>query len=502
MQVKKFEARTMKEALEMVKKHLGPEAIILGARDNRKSFGLVGEGSVEITAAISDEVLQRKKYTESKMRPQDRERFQASPAKVQKQVMEKFVNKYLDENKPKAPATKTRYIDIDDQQEESMPMQADSDAQTRIKSAAQRAWNAMHVHGADAPAEVFDLDGFAGASKSSARNNTQSLKARIDAAQNSQAPVSTRDNGKQAEISALKSELAGLKQALAQFQKVPQNVVHGHPGSDYGLSYEFSNTFEKLTQAGVLPEIAAEILGVAQSQMPPVRFKNKALVDAWTARYLLDHTQIVGDRAVAKVQVFVGPAGTGKTSAMVKLAAHAAVKDNKKVVLLTTDTYKVGAADQMRTYAQILNVPFAIVRKQSDWTYLMNQLANYDLILCDFPGMSLKSVEEITLLRNLLPPDSIGADIHLVLPTTSKNEDLFEIGRRFKVTHFKDVIFTGLDQSTQHGNIYNFMKHFNVPLHSFGIGTRVPEDIEMATRERVLDLIFKLTRMKKAEDEA
>ncbi|MFN7727574.1 MAG: flagellar biosynthesis protein FlhF [Bdellovibrio sp.] len=479
MQVKKFEARTMKEALEMVKKHLGPEAIILGARDNRKSFGLVGEGSVEITAAISDEVLQRKKYTESKMRPQDRERFQTSPAKVQKQVMEKFVNKYLDENKPKAPPTKTRYIEINDQQEEGMP-----------------------VHGARAPAEVFDLDGFAGASKSSTSNNAQSLKARIDAALNSQAPDNTRTSGKQAEISALRSELAGLKQALAQFQKVPQNVVHGHPGSDYGLSYEFSNTFEKLTQAGLLPEIAAEILGIAQAQMPPVRFKNKALVDAWTARYLLDHTQIVGDRAVAKVQVFVGPAGTGKTSAMVKLAAHAAVKENKKVVLLTTDTYKVGAADQMRTYAQILNVPFAIVRKQSDWTYLMNQLAIYDLILCDFPGMSLKSVEEITLLRNLLPADSIGADIHLVLPATSKNEDLFEIGRRFKVTHFKDVIFTGLDQSTQHGNIYNFMKHFNVPLHSFGIGTRVPEDIEMATRERVLDLIFKLTRIKKAEDEA
>ncbi|HEY1079416.1 MAG TPA: flagellar biosynthesis protein FlhF, partial [Bdellovibrio sp.] len=68
MQVKKFEARTMKEALEMVKTQMGPDAIILSARDNNKSFGLVGEGSVEITAAVSDETLQKKKFAESRLR--------------------------------------------------------------------------------------------------------------------------------------------------------------------------------------------------------------------------------------------------------------------------------------------------------------------------------------------------------------------------------------------------------------------------------------------------
>ena len=66
MQVKKFEARTMKEALEMVKTQLGPEAIILSARDNHRSFGLVGEGSVEITAAISEDSLQKRRFTQSK----------------------------------------------------------------------------------------------------------------------------------------------------------------------------------------------------------------------------------------------------------------------------------------------------------------------------------------------------------------------------------------------------------------------------------------------------
>jgi flagellar biosynthesis protein FlhF len=487
MQVKKFEARTMKEALEMVKKQLGPEAIILGARDNRKSFGLVGEGSVEITAAVSDEVLQKKKFTESRMRPQEREKFQSAPARVQKEVMKNFVDKYVEEKRPAKPVTSTRYIEIDDQEQEQERL-LESSAQARIKSAAQRAWSAMQANGTWQE-EIMDLDGMSASAPVPKR-----------APEMKTTPVGTEAiDMKQSEILSLKSELAGLKQVLSQFQKVPQSM-NAHPGAEFGLSYEFSPTFEKLTQAGVTPEIAGEILGVAQQQMPPIRFKNRALVDAWTARYILDSTKIVGDQAPKKVQIFVGPSGAGKTSSLVKLAAHAAVNEGKKVVLLTADTFKVGAADQMRIYANILNVPFAIVRKQSDWAYLIQQLSQYDLILCDFPGMSLKNVEEISTLRGLLPPDSVQADVHLVLPSTARNQDLFEIGKRFKVSGFTDVIFTALDESIQHGCLYNFMKHFNVPLHSFGVGSRVPEDFEIATRERVLDLIFKLTKMKKGQE--
>ena len=474
MQVKKFEARTMKEALDMVKKQLGPEAIILGARDNRKSFGLVGEGSVEITAAISTEVLHKKQFAESRMRPQDREKFQNSTARSQKQVMEKFANKYAEDHKQPRAVTKTRYIEIDNQvQEEMFTQEAPTEAaEVRIKSAAQRAWEAMQQQ----------EDQIARDEIKPSKKNVEMLEV------------------KQSEILALKTELAGLKHALSHFQKVPQSILPSHPGSEFGLSYEFSSTFEKLTQAGMTSEIAAEILNVAQTQMPPVRFKNKALVDAWAARYILDTTRIVGEKTPSKVQIFVGPGGTGKTSALVKLAAHAAVKEQKRVVLLTADTFKVGAIDQMRIYANILNVPFAVIRKQSDWPYLLNQLAQFDYILCDFPGMSLKNVEEISTLRSLLPPEKAHADVHLVLPATAKNEELYQAGKRFRVCNFTDVIFTGLDEAIQHGSIYNFMKTFDVPLHSFGVGNRVPEDFEIATRERVLDLIFKLSNMKKNQE--
>src|SRR6185312_9590081 len=136
MQVKKFEARTMKEALEMVKTQLGPDAIILSARDNNKSFGLVGEGSVEITAAVSEETLHRKKFVESRLRVEDKEKLNRSSAKVQKHIIDKMVTKYIDEKEASAPKkiTRTRYIEIDDDVESSQNL-----ASERIKSAAERA---------------------------------------------------------------------------------------------------------------------------------------------------------------------------------------------------------------------------------------------------------------------------------------------------------------------------------------------------------------------------
>src|SRR3954463_2314892 len=95
MQVKKFEAKSMKEALELVKVHLGPEAIILSAKDSHRGFGLMGEKSVEVTAAVSEETLRKKKMAESKLREDLRARFQQIPASKQRE----FINRVFDDHK-------------------------------------------------------------------------------------------------------------------------------------------------------------------------------------------------------------------------------------------------------------------------------------------------------------------------------------------------------------------------------------------------------------------
>jgi flagellar biosynthesis protein FlhF len=128
----------------------------------------------------------------------------------------------------------------------------------------------------------------------------------------------------------------------------------------------------------------------------------------------------------------------------------------------------------------------------------MGQLAHVDHVLVDFPGLQLRDLEEIQLLRSLLPPEGIvPAACHLCVSATTKDGDAYEIARRYKTAGFTDLIFSNLDQSVQHGIIHNMHKKTGKPLHSFGVGNRIPEDFEFASKERVLDLIFKLTKLRR-----
>lgn len=473
MQVKKFEARTMKEALEMVKIQLGPDAIILSARDNNKSFGLVGEGSVEITAAVSEETLQKKRFAEARLREQDIEKFNRIPARQQKEVIQKMVDKHIQRNQPAPVITQRRYIDIEDEHEQA---QRSTTGEERVRAAAQKALSAFKEQEARVTRVAVPVKTAPAVQVSSAQDQEQ--------------------------IRTLQGEVENLRKMVAQFQNMPQNFAGSFPGADYGINYDLSFLYEKLVAAGMAPEISAEIMLKAQESIPAIKAKNRPLVDAWVARHILETTKICDNPSAGKIHCFVGPAGAGKTSALIKMASHMVVREGKKVALLTTDTFKVGAVDQMRIYSQILNVPFSVIRSQGDWATLLRYIANVDCVLVDYAGLSLKNNDEINLLRGLLPGNSLTTQTHLVLPANAKDQDATELGRRYSVVGYKDVIFTGLDESSQHGTIYNFMKRFDVPLHSFGIGSRVPEDYEFATKERVLDLIFKITKISQQENQA
>lgn len=482
MQVKKFEARTMKEALELVKSQLGPDAIILSARDNHRSFGLVGEGSVEITAAVSEETLQKKKFAESRLRGQDLDVFSKAPARAQKQIINTMVSKYVEKSGSK-PITTRRYIDI----EEEGQMEAGGGGQTVTAVGPNRGTAAEIAAAIRAMTPSLARGGTVAATGTApaAGPNPARAMAAAEAAAAKQ---------REEEVSALKTEIASLRDIISQFKDIPQSMLGSHPGADYGIPYDLSFMFEKLTGVGVGAEIAAAILVKAQENIPALKLKNRHLVEGWVARHLLETSHVTPDAPPGKIQVFVGSAGSGKTTALVKMASHLVVNEGRKVALLTTDTFKVGAADQMRIYAQILNVPFAIIRTAADWNNVMKYMASVDTVLVDMPGLGLRDEGEIETVRRLMPPAILNPRVHFVASATSKDADVTESARRYSVLGFDDAIFTSLDESTQHGTIYNFIQRFATPLHAFGIGPRVPEDFESATRERMLDLLFKITR--------
>ena len=184
----------------------------------------------------------------------------------------------------------------------------------------------------------------------------------------------------------------------------------------------------------------------------------------------------------------MGPGGHGKTSALVKAASQLALNEKKRVAVLSTDTYKVGAADQLRIYCQILNLPFETIKHGSEFPRLMQKLSTpgYDDVLVDFPGFSLKVIQEIDQIRTLMPSREISKKINLVLSCGIKDQDAYEVCHRYQVTHFDDILVTKVDESFAHGFLYNIQRKTEKPLYAFGLGHKIPEDIELATRERVI----------------
>lgn len=456
MQVKKFEARTMKEALEMVKTQLGPDAIILSAKEITKGFGLGGEKSIEITAAYSESNMQKKRFAESKMQDSTREKFLKSSAKSQKEVTQKMIESHVARlnmqmmatpKKPIVEAPKAshrnaekRYVDIDNDNEATnySTTQLQSNATTPVTQFAQKKWNDM-------------------------------------------------------EVNQLKTEIEGLRSLVQQFKPVPQSFVHSHPGAEAGVHYEYSVHYKKLLQRGLLPEIAADIVTQAQKQIDLKHSENRNLIENWIGKYILDTTPVVRESS-EQFHLFIGSSGSGKTSSLVKLASDLILNQRKRVAIISADNQKVGASEQMKIFCQILNVPYLLLRSQQDWSLIIPHLGQIDHILVDFAGLNMRTPEELNYLKRMSPPVYDSIRTHLVMSCLTKDGDLFDIASRFEKFGFDDVIFTDLDKSAVHGNIYNFVRKIKTKLFAFGIGPNVPEDFERATAERVVDLILEISK--------
>lgn len=499
MQVKKFEAKSMKEALDLVKVHMGPEAIILSAKDSHRGFGLMGEKSVEVTAAVSEETLRKKKIAESKLREDLRTRFQQIPATKQKEFINKVFETRMEEKREmemaaaaayptgkvsaesRAQAVGLRYADIPDEEAATAPRSA---SQERVRRAAERARMASRDVLQDPPPK-----------RPAAQPKKAAARAPAAAAGGGGAVA-----GSSSEIRALENQVRELKSLVERFQHMPQVPMSMHPGAEQGLPFELSPVYQRLTQQGIQVPIVTGMLKRAQKELDLESLKRPAMVEAWIVRQLLNSVEITANPTAGRYHVFMGTTAQGKTSSLVKFASELVLKEKKTIAIISLDTIKVGAADQLKIYAQILNVPFAIVRTPEEWRVAEAKLGHLQHILVDCPGFNLRSMEEVEWLKAMLPPSDFERKIHYVQSVLARDEEALDLASRYQMVGFHDVIFTRIDESSRQGLILNFQEQFKKPLHSFGMGTRIPEDYEFASKERVIDFIFKLSKLSKKEE--
>lgn len=528
MHIKKFEARSMKEALDMIKSELGPQAIILSVKDYGRKYGLVGDGSVEVTAAVSEGALRLKNFTESKLREQDKEKIRKFPARTQAKVIEKFAERhgivtaasqnqssgfgsaaktpvkraavYSQQNTKNAqlgvgsssasrmPSTQIRYADIPESGDLELLVQEEMKKNEDLTSAKNRIGLSHLKNGKVSSSQT---------QSQSVSLNHPIIKLNTNTSLANSGDGTLTAQSKMQSLDFLQDELSDLKNLIQNMQQEKVRAPH-YPGSEYGLSYESGIVYAKLKEKGLDKELAADILLSAEKELGFVAKTKQASLEAYVARWIMKNVAVNGqDFTTSRLHFFMGPPGQGKTSMLLKMASYWSVFKKKNVAILSLDNQRLGSSEQLKIYAQILNVPFRLIHRGDEWRSLKASMMAFDLVLVDCPGLSIKSLGEIQILKNLLPDaneDSISFTKHLVLAATLKDADAFEITRRYSAAlGFDDVIFTCLDQSSHHGLLINFGK-FKKPLCAFGIGPEVPEDFEYASVERILDLMFQITK--------
>lgn len=507
MQVKKFEAPTIQEALDHVKRELGPEAIILQTKKNRRGFGLLSKSSVEVTAAVSERSIQKKQYVENRVPEQNREIMKKLPAQKQADLLDKYVDQRLSKaaethdrvemgNRSKK-ITATRYADISDDAE-AMPKGRPAPRRSpALDEAGQKGARAASGRSASpsaaASSYASNFESTSSASSPSSRNSDDTL--------GMSSPGASRESG-----SPLEEEVRLLRQIVQELKNTQETAKVGGANRvwdagtiDHPILQE---GFEKLVLNGIDRRYAYALVKKVAFELGPERCSNPETLSDALANEMIESIEVASLLAMKKAPeaglspyplsiAIVGPTGCGKTSTVAKIASDARTKKNMKVGLINLDTSKLYEFDQLGTYAKVLNLPFRSVRSLDDLRAAMDDFRSMDLILVDTPGRSYLDQASLAEIQNILSGIK-NLKVSLLLNAGTRDSELLDCVSRFSFFKPQSLIFSKLDETKIYGAIYNIFQKTKLPLLFFTTGQKVPEDLEEATPERVVSLVLRI----------
>ena len=412
MNLKRYRVNTIQEALQQIKKDLGPDAVIVSTRQVKESsgkFGLFGKTMLEVTAAKDTK---------------------PSPS-VPKPISE-----------PVKPAV--------------APIPAPIAAKV----------SAVETKQALAPIQ----------------QDIQELKGMIQTMQ--QKPSTEKKS-----IGHLQQELSEIKRLIHSF------AAENAQMRDSNLHENLLALYQQVVFAGLEEKFAKRLVIEAQKNIPPEELDNFLYVKIFIARMAMKIVKTTNglekEGHQQRIISLIGPTGVGKTTTLAKIASEQKMKYGRSVALITLDTYRVGAIEHLRSYAKIMKIPFDVVANKQELEQVIAKSVGLDVILIDTAGRSQRDPEQMAELHAMI--DNPRFENYLTLSTTTKDAEMSEITRRFGETPIEGVIFTKLDESTTCGCIFNHAIRFKKPVAFLTTGQQVPDDIEPASKERLVDLLLNIS---------
>lgn len=289
------------------------------------------------------------------------------------------------------------------------------------------------------------------------------------------------------EIRALKDDLQDVKKVLGQvadflkYSRMP------------ALPETFKALLKKLVDNEVNEELATAIVQTVYARMDASSFKDSERVTRAVSQLITRMLKTAPPLEVVKrrpyVVALVGPTGVGKTTTVAKIAANLKLHHNKRVALISADTYRIAAIEQLQTFANIAGISMSVAYSPQDMREAINKYRDRDLILIDTVGRSQKHEAHLNDLRQFV--DAANPDeVHLVMNLTASLKTLLDVIRRFSVMRPNRFLFTKLDETTTPGNMLNVLYKYQTPISYVTNGQTVPNDIANAEAEALAQFIL------------
>lgn len=280
------------------------------------------------------------------------------------------------------------------------------------------------------------------------------------------------------------SDLRSMVAALCDRNQAPQG-----PDLPQGLFEAFTTLIEadvdEATARDLLDTLRGEGGGVAPP--PPAEVRNR--LHELVAGMISTTGPLTTTQGYRRLVALIGPTGVGKTTTIAKLAANLRLREKKRVGLITVDTYRVAAVEQLRTYADIIDLPMEVVATPREMREAVARLRNLDLVLLDTAGRSPRDEVQIQELKSMLgeaQPD----EVHLVLSSTASISSLLPTVNRFSEVGATALLFTKLDEATSLGHLVKLFRQSGLPASYLTNGQNVPDDIFVAQPALLAELIL------------
>lgn len=448
MIIKKYLVKNVNEAMNKIRYELGKDAIIISQRKVRKPgfAGLFSGKLIEVTAAVESTVKDEK------------------PEKLPKNHI--ISNTVSEEDEFKKSI-------------ESIKKLMESEiAVTNTVEKPSALNNMIKEHNANVEKErrTSAIDSLAG-------NEEESRMIRSDLYGDNS--YESKNSG--LSVESVHKEVEELKELINKVMVNKGNLVEEadkpNESEEEKTSVNLDSLKEKLKDLDIDEQFCDDILKSASD------YKDDDLDKTEILRDIFERDILVTNKGLKGKVVLVGPTGVGKTTTIAKLAGRLALVEKKKVGLITIDTYRIGAIEQLKTYAEIMNIPFKVVITIKEMEDAIESMSDCDVVLIDTTGRSSKNTMQISELRAFVQkaePDYVN----MVISATTKNKDIKSILKGYSELEYGSVIITKLDETTVYGSIYNISRNANKPVSFITTGQNVPDDIKVSTKEELTRFIL------------